>query len=191
MSIIDVMQERYSERRFSDTPVKDEDLAAILEAGRLAPTAENKQPQRILVLRDPDDLARVDLCSRCRFGAPLVLVLAFDMTAEARNPDVGDLGVIDTTIVADHMSLAAAERGVHSCWVGLINPFELRRQFDIPASYRIMGIMPMGYPSEKSRPSRLHRMRKELSETVFFDRYQTAGAEGDAPAGAAGDGAAE
>ena len=58
------MQERYSERRFSDTPVKDEDLTAILEAGRLAPTAENKQPQRILVLRDADDLARVDLCSR-------------------------------------------------------------------------------------------------------------------------------
>lgn len=179
MSIIDVMQERYSERRFSDTPVKDEDLTAILEAGRLAPTAENKQPQRILVLRDADDLARVDLCSRCRFGAPVVLVLAYDMGAEARNPDVFDCGVIDTTIVADHMSLAAAERGIHSCWVGLINPFELRRQFDIPATYRIVAIMPLGYPSEKSRPSRLHKRRFELSHTVFFDRYGagTAGAD--------------
>lgn len=171
MSIIDVMQERYSERRFSDTPVKDEDLAAILEAGRLAPTAENKQPQRILVLRGADDLARVDLCSRCRFGAPVVLVLAYDMTVAARNPDVMDYGVVDTTIVGDHMSLAAAERGIHSCWVGLINPSELRRQFDIPATYRIVAIMPLGYPSEKSRPSRLHKRRFELSQTVFFDRY--------------------
>ncbi len=176
MSIIDVMKERYSERRFSDKPVSDEDLLAILEAGRLAPTAQNKQPQRILVLRDPDDLARVDLCSRCRFGAPVVLVLAYDMGAEARNPDVFDCGVIDTSIVGDHMSLAAAERGIHSCWVGLINPFELRRQFDIPGEYRIVGIMPLGYPSEKSRPSRLHEKRFELSHTVSFDRYGAAGA---------------
>ncbi len=171
MSIIDVMRERYSQRRFSAEPVEDDKLRQILEAGNLAPTAENKQPQRICVLRGDEALAKVDLCTRCRFGAPVVLVLAYDMTEAARNPDVADFGPVDVAIVGDHMSLAAAELGVHSCWVGLVNPSEVRRQFGVPSTYRIVALMPMGYPSEKSRPSRLHRRRKELGQTVFFDSY--------------------
>ena len=171
MGIVDVMKDRYSQRRFSPTPIEDEKLTAILEAGNLAPTAENRQPQRILVLRGDEALAKVDLCTRCRFGAPAVLVLAYDMTEAARNPDVADFGPVDLAIVGDHMSLAAAEMGIHSCWVGLVNPSELRRQFDVPATYRIMALMPLGYPSEKSRPSRLYKRRKELSQTVFFDSY--------------------
>ena len=171
MGIVDVMKDRYSQRRFSPTPIEDEKLTAILEAGNLAPTAENRQPQRILVLRGDEALAKVDLCTRCRFGAPAVLVLAYDMTEAARNPDVADFGPVDLAIVGDHMSLAAAEMGIHSCWVGLVNPSEVRRQFDVPATYRIMALMPLGYPSEKSRPSRLHKRRKELSQTVFFDSY--------------------
>ena len=171
MSVIEVMRERYSERRFSARPIEEEKLGQILEAGNLAPTAENKQPQRILVLRGREALEKVDLCTRCRFGAPVVLVLAYDMTVAARNPDVADFGPVDLAIVGDHMSLAAAELGIHSCWVGLVNPSEVRRQFAVPPTYRVVALMPLGYPSEKSRPSRLHRRRKELGQTVFFDRY--------------------
>lgn len=180
MSVIDLMANRYSERRFSPDPVEDEKLQAILAAGALAPTAENKQPQRILVVRGDEALAKVDKCTRCRFGAPVVLVLAYDMTVAARHPDVCDFGMADVSIVGDHMSLAAAELGVHSCWVGLIDPCELRRQFDIPQAYKIVAVMPLGYPSERSRPSRLHRMRHELGSTVFFDSYASPSAEKDA-----------
>lgn len=171
MSVTDLMSSRYSERRFSPEDVEEEKLQAILEAGALAPTAENKQPQRILVVRGQEGLAKMDLCTRCRFGAPVVLVLAYDMTVAARHPDVADFGVVDVAIVGDHMSLAAQELGIHSCWVGLIDPSELRRQFDIPSTHRVVAVMPLGYPSEKSRPSRLHRMRQSLDKTVFFDSY--------------------
>ena len=68
MGIVDVMKDRYSQRNFSPAPIEDEKLTAILEAGNLAPTAENKQPQRILVLRGDEALAKVYLCTRCRFG---------------------------------------------------------------------------------------------------------------------------
>lgn len=127
MSVTDLMANRYSERRFSPAPVEDEKLQAILAAGALAPTAENKQPQRILVVRGDEALAKMDKCTRCRFGAPVVLVLAYDLTVAARHPDVTDFGTVDIAIVGDHMSLAAEELGVHSCWVGLIDPPELRR----------------------------------------------------------------
>lgn len=177
MSVTDLMAERYSERRFSPAPIEEEKLEAILAAGNLAPTAKNYQPQRILVVRGEEALAKMDLCTRCRFGAPVVLVLAYDMTKSSNHPDVCDFGIVDTAIVADHMSLAAWELGIHSCWVGLIDPPELRRQFGIPETYRIVGVMPLGYPSEKSRPSRLHRMRQDLGHTVFFDTYGEKDAE--------------
>ena len=112
MSVTDLMANRYSERRFSPAPVEDEKLQAILAAGALAPTAENKQPQRILVVRGDEALAKMDKCTRCRFGAPVVLVLAYDMTVAARHPDVTDFGTVDIAIVGDHMSLAAEELGV-------------------------------------------------------------------------------
>lgn len=171
MGVVDVMRGRYSQRRFSPEPVEEEKLRAILAAGSLAPTAENRQPQRILVLSGDEAMAKVDRCTRCRFGAPVVLVLAYDMSEAARNPDVADFGPVDVAIVGDHMSLAAAELGVHSCWVGLVDPSEARRQFGVPPAYRIVALMPLGYPSEKSRPSRLHRRRKGLEETVFFGSY--------------------
>ena len=114
MSVTDLMANRYSERRFSPAPVEDEKLQAILAAGALAPTAENKQPQRILVVRGDEALAKMDKCTRCRFGAPIVLVLAYDMTVAARHPDVTDFGTVDIAIVGDHMSLAAEELGVES-----------------------------------------------------------------------------
>ncbi len=168
---IDLASGRFSERHFSPEPVEEDKLALIIEAGRVAPTAENAQPQRFLVIQSAEGLAKVDLCSRCRFGAPVVVVIAYDMTVAARNPDVADFGVVDSSIVATHLMLEAADLGVHSCWVGLVDPSELRRQFDIPREYRVLGILDLGYPGEKSRPSFLHRHSKETGELFFRETY--------------------
>lgn len=171
MTFIDLARERYSERRFASDPIEREKLEQILEAGRLAPTAHNRQPQRILVVQTPEGLEKIDRCTECRFGAPVVLVLAYDMTASSHHPDVVDFGIVDTSIVGTHMMLAAADLGIHSCWVGLIDPSELRRQFDIPRSYRILSVMPLGYPSERSHPAPLHARSKDISELVFYESY--------------------
>lgn len=172
MAFIDLARERYSERRFAPDTIESEKLEQILEAGRLAPTAHNRQPQRILVAQTPEGLAKVDKCTECRFGAPVVLVLAYDMTVASRHPDVVDFGIVDTSIVGTHMMLAAAELGIHSCWVGLIDPSELRRQFAIPRSYRVISIMSLGYPSERSHPAPLHSRSKDISQLVFYESYR-------------------
>lgn len=172
MSFLELARARYSERRFSPTPIEPEKLEAILEAGRLAPTAKNRQPERILVVQSPEGLAKMDRCTPCRFGAPVVLVLAYDMTVASRHPDVVDFGVVDVSIVGTHLMLAAADLGIHSCWVGLIDPSELRRQFDVPDRLRIISVMPMGYPSERSRPAILHERSKPTEELFFFETYE-------------------
>lgn len=173
MAFIDLASERYSERRFAATPIEEEKLAAIVEAGRVAPTAENFQPQRILLVTSPEGLAKIDEGTSCRFGAPAVALLAYDTKASANHPDVCDFGGVDLSIVATHMMLEAQDLGIHSCWVGLIDPSELRRQFDVPASYRIMGLMDFGYPKPSSRPSRLHRKSKATGELFFRENYDT------------------
>lgn len=92
MAFIDLARSRYSERRFSQTPIEPEKIDLILEAGRVAPTARKRQPQRILVVQSPEGLEKIDRCTDCRFGAPAVLVLAYDMTVASRHPDVVDFG---------------------------------------------------------------------------------------------------
>lgn len=171
MAFIDLARTRYSERRFASTPLEPDKLEQILEAGRIAPTACNNQPQRILVVDTPEGLERMDRCTKCRFGAPCVLVLAYDMKSAARNPDVVDFGVVDTSIVATHMMLQAQELGIHSCWVGMIDPSELRRQFSIPKTYRVISVMPLGYPSELSRPSDMHEASLPLEQLVYHESF--------------------
>ena len=73
-------QNRYSVRSFKPQPIEDEKLAAILEVGRIAPTACNYQPQRIKVVTG-DDLTKIDVCSPCRFGAPCVLIVCYDTSS--------------------------------------------------------------------------------------------------------------
>ena len=70
MAFIDLARSRYSERRFAQTPIEPEKIDLILEAGRVAPTARNRQPQRILVVQSEEGLERIDRCTDCRFGAP-------------------------------------------------------------------------------------------------------------------------
>lgn len=171
MAFLDLARERFSERRFAPMPLEADKLDLILEAGRVAPTACNNQPQRILVVQSEEGLAKMDRCTTCRFGAPCVLVLTYDMTASAHNPDVVDFGIVDTSIVATHMMLQAAELGVHSCWVGLIDPSELRRQFKIPRTHRIISVMPLGYPGEHSHPGDLHEKSLPLDALVHHESF--------------------
>lgn len=109
---------RYSCKKFDGRPVAAEQLAAILEAGRLAPTAKNLQEQRIYVIQSAAGLQKVDKITPCRYGAATVLLVAYD-TANMFTYPGGQRtsGVEDASIVATHLMLAAAAAGVDSCWL--------------------------------------------------------------------------
>ena len=78
MEFKEVVKNRYSCKKYSDRQVEKPALEAILEAGRLAPTAKNLQEQQVYVLQSPEALAKVDQITPCRYGAPTVLLVAFD-----------------------------------------------------------------------------------------------------------------
>lgn len=169
MEFREVVKNRYSCKKYSDRPVEAEKLAAILEAGRLAPTAKNLQEQHIYVLQSADALAKVDAATPCRYGAPTVLAVAFDKTNVFTYPGgKRDSGIEDATIVATHMILAAADQGVDSCWINFLDPEKLADALGLPENEELLMVMDLGYAAEGAGPLANHGSRKPLSETVSY-----------------------
>ena len=169
MDFKEVVKNRYSCKKYSDRQVEAEKLDAVLAAGRLAPTAKNLQEQHIYVVQSAEGLAKVDGVTPCRYGAPTVLVVAFDKNNVFTYPGgKRDSGVEDATIVATHMILAAADEGVDSCWVNFFDPEKLEAALDLPENEEILMVMDLGYAAEGAGPLANHNSRKALSETVSY-----------------------
>ena len=169
MEFKEVVKNRYSCKKYSARQVEEEKLTAILKAGRLAPTAKNLQEQHVYVLRSADALAKLDAVTPCRYGAPTVLVVAFDSENVFTYPGgKRDSGVEDATIVATHMLLAAADEGVDSCWVNFLDPEKLAEALDLPKNEEVLMVLDLGYAAEGVGPLPNHSSRKPLEETVTY-----------------------
>lgn len=171
MSFSELIRQRYSVRKFSSRPIEDDKLMQILEAGRLAPTGVNYQPQRILVLRG-GELADLRSFTPCIFGQTAALVICYDQTQSWKSRSGHDIGEIDATIVMTQMMYQAQELGIGSVMVGIYKEPVLRQRFCIPDHYRIVCMLMLGYPAQDCLPHpELHSNRKPLSETVFFGTF--------------------
>jgi len=162
-------ESRYSVRSFSNEFVSQEKLNKILEAGRIAPTAMNKQPQRIKVLSAPEQLEKVDECTPCRYGAPVVLLICYDKNECAKHYMDGHLsGEVDATIVTTHMMLQAQELGIGSCWVLRFDKEKAVKLFKLPENIIPMTMLPIGYPAEDAAPADMHTLSLPL-EKILLD----------------------
>lgn len=169
MEFLEVIKNRYSCKKFDGRQVEKEQLYAILEAGRLAPTAKNLQEQKIYVIQTEEGLAKIDKVTPCRYGAGTVLVVAFDKGNVFTYPgDQRDSGVEDATIVATHLMLAAQDNGVDSCWINFFDPEVMAKELELPENEEVLMMLDLGYAAEGAGPLALHSQRKELSETVVY-----------------------
>ena len=169
MELKEVIARRYSCKKYSSRQVENEKLTAILEAGRLAPTAKNLQEQKIYVVQSAEALVKIDAATPCRYGAPTVLVVAFDSDNVFTYPGgKRDSGVEDATIVATHMILAAADEGVDSCWVNFFDPDKLAGLLELPDNEEILMVMDLGYAADGAGPLPNHNSRKSLEETIHY-----------------------
>ena len=169
MDFATLSAERYSLRKFSDRPVEEEKLLTILESGRNAPTAHNNQPQRILVLRSPEALEKVDGCTGAHFHPPVMLVVSYDPeVAWKREGDGKNHGEIDAAIAATQMMLEAADLGLGTNYVGMFRPVDLVKTFPEMEGLEMIAMLPLGYPAEGAHPAKLHGLRKPMEELVKY-----------------------
>ena len=162
MKFSELCLSRFSARSYTEKSVEHEKLDAVLEAGRLAPTAANKQPQKIIVVKDTNKLSEAaDI-----YGAPLALVVCADKNTAWKRPfDGKNTADIDAAIVTDHMMLAADDLGLDSVCIFYFKPDILRRILNIPDSLEPINILAIGYSGEK--PAK--KVRKPLDELVVWD----------------------
>lgn len=169
MEFTQVVNGRYSCKKYSDKPVDDALIEQILLAGRAAPTAKNLQEQKVYVVRSKPMLELLDTQTRCRYNAPVVLVVAYNSENVFTYPGgKKNSGAEDATIVATHMILAAYNAGVDSCWVNVFDPDELKKALGLPENEEILMLMDLGYGTDDAGPLPNHSSRKDLSETVKY-----------------------
>ncbi len=169
MEFKQVVKDRYSCKNYSSKKVDKDTLETILEAGRLTPTAKNLQEQHIYVAESEEALAKIDKATPCRYGAPVVLVVAFDKNNVFTYPgEKRDSGIEDASIVATHLMLAAYDAGVDSCWLNFFDPEKLAKDLGLPENEEILMLLDLGYAAEGAGPLGNHDSRKPLSETVSY-----------------------
>ena len=159
---------RFSVRAFEKKAVEDEKLNAILEAGRVAPTACNKQPQRIFVAKSEESRAKLASVCRFTFDAPVVLVIAYDKERAWQNDLMPgyESGETDAAIVCTHMMLSAFELGIGSCWVGWFDADAIEKALALPENLRVTALLPIGYPAKDAAPTKLHTRIREFDDTI-------------------------
>ena len=171
MQFQELISQRYSVRAYKPDPVPDDLLAQVLEAGRLAPTAANRQPFRIIVIHTPGreaELRRID--PREWFVRAPIILCVCTVRAEAWRRAVYDgksHADVDATIVMDHMVLAAADLGLGTCWIAAFDPDAAREVLGLPPEIEPVLFTPLGYPADTPRP----KERRPLSELVRYERW--------------------
>jgi len=167
--VLEAIKKRQSVRSYQDKEITEEILQQILEAGRLAPSASNKQNWKFIVVKDED--LRKKLVPACKNQgsvgeAPVVIAGC------ATDPDYvmtcGEHSYsIDLAIALDHMSLEAASLRLGTCWIGAFYQDQVKEILGVPEDVRIVSLMPLGHPKKLGSKTG----RKPLSEIICYDKY--------------------
>lgn len=164
MDVMTAIKTRRSIRAYTDKEIEEEKLNLVLEAGRLAPSASNRQEWRFIVVKDAQTRLKLATASRNQAfvgEAPVVIVVHSSDVSHIMSCGQASYP-IDLAIAVDHMTLKAVEEGLGTCWIGAFYEDEVKKILSIPEGNRIVALLPIGYPAATPSPT----PRKKLEEIV-------------------------
>jgi len=168
MDLMQAVRARRSIRNFLDKSVEEEKLLAVLEAGRLAPSARNMQDWRFIVVRDAATRQRLAEAARDQqFVGQAPVVIAACGTSDLVMTCGQPAYAIDVAIALDHMTLAAASLDLGTCWIGAFYEDKVKEILGVPQEIRVVALLPLGYPAEQPGL----RPRKSLDEIVAWEHW--------------------
>ena len=170
MEFKETIIKRQSIREYQDKPVPEDKLNRILEAARLAPSASNGQPWKFIVVKDSQrrrELAQAANGQAFVGQAPVIIA------AVATDPDrVMSCGIpsyaVDLAIAITQMTLAAADEGLGTCWIGAFSQDKVKEILEVPMKCKVVTVLPVGYPKRESTT----KMRKSLNEIVCNETFK-------------------
>jgi nitroreductase len=184
MELLELIKGRRSVRRYKPTPVKDEDLNAVLEAARWAPSWANTQCWQFIVVRDPEIKSKLAQALRYKVDAtnpaasavrdaPVVIVACAELGKSGcyKGEPLTNKGdwwyMFDTALALQNMALMAHALGLGTVHTGWLDAEAVAEILEVPQNIAVVELVPLGYPDEEPKTPR----RKELSEFVFYDKY--------------------
>jgi nitroreductase len=177
MLFLELAKKRYSTRSYKEVPVEREKLEQVLETGRIAPSAGNRQPLYFVVATD--DKVRKEVASTYRGQwirqAPAIIVVCGDHSTSWKRGDGKDHCDIDAAIAADHMTLAAAELGLGTCWICAFDAKKCRKILQLPKNVEAIALLPIGYPDDQGDPNRHQEQRKKMEDIVVWNGFDKRG----------------
>jgi nitroreductase len=152
MNVFEAIKKRSSVRSFLDKPIEDEVLVSVLEAGRLAPSAKNRQEWRFVVVKDREVRRQIAEAANGQsfVGEAPVVIVACAVVDGYVMPCGQSSYPIDVAIALDHISLAAVECGLGVCWIGAFNEKKMKKILGIPKKVRVVELMPIGYSATQA-----------------------------------------
>jgi len=169
MTFLELAVKRGSIRAYKTEPVPEDLLAKVLEAGRLAPSAANKQPWHFVVVRDEQVRQRLQQAyARDWFWkAPVILVVCTEPNHGWIRQDGKNYSSVDGAIAMDHMTLCAADLGLGTCWIGAFVTAKVKEILGLPDGIEPLAMTPLGTPAAEPRP----KVRKDLKDIVHYERW--------------------
>ncbi|MBI4181248.1 MAG: nitroreductase family protein [Chloroflexi bacterium] len=170
MDFSKLVQKRYSVRAYKPDAVADDKLEQVLETVRLAPTASNRQPFRLIVVHTAgreEELRRI--YNRDWFVQAPLVICACKLPAQGGvGPQNGkNYSEVDVAIAIDHLILAATDLGLGTCWIGAFDPAAARQVLGLPDDVEPIVFTPLGYPNDEPKPKK----RKALAEIVHYEHW--------------------
>ena len=165
MSLLDLILTRRSIRKYEDKDIPEDVLQQILETGRQAPSAVNRQPIHFVIVNDRNVLKNLcdNLITRFVKRAPLAIVGC----ANTKSLLTGKWAVVDATIAMQNMVIAALTFGIGSCWIGACNEKKVKELLKIPDNWKVVALLTFGYPAEQPK----QKKKKPYEEMFSFNNF--------------------
>ena len=170
MDVFTAISQRSSVRAYKATDVEEDKLKKVLEAGRLSPSASNRQEWKFIIVKSKEAKRKLATAAfeQSFIGEAPIVIVACATESKAMMACGQPAYTVDVSIACAFMILQAYELGLGTCWIGAFNEGEVKKILRVPESIRVVAMTPVGYPNQP--PSQ--RVRKGLDQIICFEKYQ-------------------
>ncbi|MFC1919142.1 nitroreductase family protein [Chloroflexota bacterium] len=169
MELTEAINKRESIRDYEDTAMPEDKLHNVLEVARLAPSASNRQRCKFIVVREGErrrELSRATGGQAHVANAPVVIAAVTTMPEHVMSSGVPAYPV-DLAIAVDHMTLAAVDQGLGTCWIGGFRQEEVKNILEVPENYRVVVMLTLGFPKTMGKV----KVRKPIDEIICYETF--------------------
>lgn len=169
MNVYEAIKERRSVRAYQNKPIPEDVLNRILEAARLAPTAKNRQEFKLIVVKDEQTRKKlVEVANNQQFvGEAPVIIAAVGLTPDYKMRCDVPTDPVDVAIAIDHITLAAVEEGLGTCWIGSFFQDKAREVLTVPSSSKVIELLTLGYAADSPK----QKSRKSMEDIVCYEKF--------------------